>query len=86
MSHGQSQWATLPPIPDEEGFAGLFAGVSDNMLICAGGANFPHKKPWEGGIKQWYDHIYILDEPGGKWRRSDTRLPVAQGVWNYCQP
>jgi len=78
----QSQWATLPPIPDDEGFAGLYAGVSDNRLICAGGANFPHKKPWEGGIKQWYDHIYILDEPDGKWRKSDIKIPkpLAYGV------
>ncbi|HLU88819.1 MAG TPA: hypothetical protein VKZ51_03230, partial [Cyclobacteriaceae bacterium] len=51
------KWADMPAIPDKEGFAGMYAGVSNGVLIGAGGANFPDKKPWEGGEKVWYDHI-----------------------------
>lgn len=50
----------LPPIPDTEGFAGGFAGVSNQHLIFAGGANFPDKKPWEGGKKVWSENVFVL--------------------------
>jgi N-acetylneuraminic acid mutarotase len=58
----------LPPVPDERGFAGSFAGVSNGALIVAGGTHFPDKMPWEGGTKLWYDTIYALDKPNGQWR------------------
>lgn len=51
-------WSQLPSLPDKEGFAGCFAGVSDGYLLVAGGANFPDKKPWENGKKVWYDDVY----------------------------
>jgi len=63
----QWEWKPLPPLPDKEGFAGPFAGVSHGVLLVAGGANFPAKKPWEGGIKVWYDTIFALDRPDGRW-------------------
>jgi N-acetylneuraminic acid mutarotase len=50
----------LPPLPDAEGFAGAFAGISENHLLAIGGANFPEKKPWEGGTKVWSDRVYAL--------------------------
>ena len=50
----------LPPIPDPEGFAGGFAGVSNHHLLFAGGANFPNKKPWEGGKKVWSEAVFAL--------------------------
>ncbi|MCI0705493.1 MAG: hypothetical protein L0241_30910 [Planctomycetia bacterium] len=68
----------LPPLPDKEGFAGMFAGVSDGKLIAAGGANFPNKKPWEGGTKKWYDTIFVLDRPDGKWQ-AEGKLPRKLG-------
>lgn len=37
------QWKQLPSIPDEEGFAGMYSGVSNGVLVVAGGANFPDK-------------------------------------------
>ncbi|WP_375584027.1 sodium/solute symporter [Cyclobacterium xiamenense] len=75
-------WRNFPPIPDQEGFAGMFAGVSDDRLIVAGGANFPEKRPWEGGQKVWYDHIYVLDAVDGVWQKSGKKLPqpLAYGV------
>lgn len=62
------RWERLPPLPDREGFAGPFAGVSHEMLLVAGGANFPEKEPWEGGKKVWHDTIFALDRPNGEWR------------------
>ncbi len=57
----------VPPLPDREGFAGPFAGVSNGVLVVAGGANFPDKKPWDGGKKVWSDAVFVLDKPDGKW-------------------
>jgi N-acetylneuraminate epimerase len=62
------RWERLPSLPDKEGFAGPFAGASRGVLLVAGGANFPEKKPWEGGKKVWYDTVYALDRPDGEWR------------------
>ena len=61
-------WKTLPPIPDQEGFAGSFAGIVDAKLFVAGGANFPDAKPWEGGTKVWYDKIFLLETPSSTWQ------------------
>ena len=41
------------------GIAGAFSGISNGNLIIAGGANFPEKKPWEGGVKTFCDRIYV---------------------------
>jgi N-acetylneuraminate epimerase len=68
------QWRSLPPIPDREGFAGPLAGTSGGALIVAGGANFPDRRPWEGGTKRWSDSIYVL-EPGIDAWRIVGRLP-----------
>jgi N-acetylneuraminic acid mutarotase len=68
------RWSMLPPLPDPEGFAAPFTGVAGGTLIVAGGANFPDRRPWEGGIKQWYDRVYGLDQPDGAWRELG-RLP-----------
>jgi N-acetylneuraminic acid mutarotase len=75
---GHLQWSKLPPIPDREGFAGPFAGVSGGALIVAGGANFPGKKPWEGGTKVWHDKVFVLEEADGQWREAG-RLPAPIG-------
>jgi N-acetylneuraminic acid mutarotase len=72
------EWKQLPPLPDKEGFAGSFAGVSNGALIVAGGSNFPDKKPWERGKKIWYDSIFVLDRPDGEWKLAG-RLPRPLG-------
>ena len=68
----------LPPLPDQEGFAGAFAGTTHGSLIVAGGANFPDKKPWEGGAKVWTDRVFVLEQPSGEWKRAG-KLPRALG-------
>lgn len=69
----------LPPIPDPEGFAGMFAGVSNGALLCMGGANFPDKKPWEGGQKIWYPNIYVLEDENSQWQKLPETLPDPRG-------
>jgi len=71
-------WKQLPPLPDREGFAGSYAGVSGGALLVAGGANFPEKRPWEGGTKIWYDRVFVL-EPGATAWRDGGHLPNGGG-------
>ena len=72
------EWKAFPSVPDAEGFAGMYAGVSNGVLLAAGGANFPDKKPWEGGQKIWYDTVWMLNKPDGEWRKVGA-LPSARG-------
>ena len=71
-------WRELAPLPDERGFAGAYAGVSGDALIVAGGTHFPDKMPWEGGVKSWFDDVYVLEKPDGSWRKVG-KLPRASG-------
>lgn len=74
----ESAWSRLPSLPDAEGFAGSFVGVSGETLLVAGGTNFPDKRPWEGGTKIWYDTVFALETPDGSWRKAG-HLPKANG-------
>jgi N-acetylneuraminate epimerase len=78
---GLGRWTQLASIPDQEGFAGPFAGVSNGVLLVAGGANFPDKKPWEGGEKVWHDGVYVLEKPDATWKTAGKLpRPLAYGV------
>jgi len=73
--------AMLPAVPDAIGYAGAFTGVIGNLLLAAGGANFPEGvMPWNGGRKLWHDTLYMLNlttqEAGWK---IIGRLPKANG-------
>ncbi len=75
------KWHPLPPLPDAEGFAAMFAGTCGDALMLAGGANFTGKRPWEGGIKQWYDTVWQLETPAGPWQQvGRLPQPTAYGV------
>ena len=78
MSAQEPDWKQLRPLPDPEGFAAMFAGVSGDALVVAGGANFPAKRPWEGGTKVWYDDVWVLDKLDGAWRKAG-KLPKPLG-------
>ncbi|HOX39173.1 MAG TPA: sodium/solute symporter [Candidatus Brocadiia bacterium] len=60
------KWGELPELPPapgrdiQPGVAGPFVGIHNDILLVAGGANFPDGMPWEGGRKVWHDNIYVL--------------------------
>lgn len=79
-------WTQLPALPEKEGLASCFAGVSHGAILVGGGANFPDKKPWQGGTKVWHDAIYLLTPENEASRQGAWRLagklprPLAYGV------
>lgn len=87
------QWTVAASLPNNNkdtiphpGVAGAFAGVNNNVLIIAGGANFPAGMPWEGGKKMYHNEIYILTHQSGKKYRWFTKKkfllsqPIAYGA------
>ena len=79
--------AVLPPSEGQSkslGFAGPINGVSNNVFIIAGGANFPNGLPWEGGKKYYSNEIFILQKEGedfawNKKAKKSLPAPIA-----YC--
>ena len=48
-------WSRGPAIPDADGFAGAYAGVSNGVLLLAGGTNFPgNRRSWTNGTNGIY--------------------------------
>ena len=75
------RWERLPDIPNPEGFAGTFAGVSGGALIVAGGANIPKDKWAEDFRKVWSDSVFVLENPTGSWRLGgELPRPLGYGV------
>jgi len=75
------EWSPLPDLPDPLGVAGPFAGVHNDALLVAGGANFP-KPIWESE-KTWHDpiHVLIKRDDGYQWTSGGTLpRPVAYGA------
>jgi len=82
-------WEIITEIPSgnsdsHPGFAGTFAGISNERMIIAGGANFPNGMPWEGGTKSWSDDIFVLRKEEGvyMWNAKTFKLPhrIAYGA------
>jgi cyclically-permuted mutarotase family protein len=80
-------WQEIGVIPSymedgaQSGLASPFSGYHNGVVIIAGGCNFPGKPVYEGGLKRYYDHIYILDEKGNiSISRSKFPVPVAYGA------
>jgi N-acetylneuraminic acid mutarotase len=67
--------AAILPAPDglnrSLGVAGPVQGVSNGVLVVAGGSNFPGKMPWDGGKKVYYSKVYILEYSSGKYIWND---------------
>lgn len=80
-SAAELHWSKLPPIPDEQGFAAPFAGVSGGALVVAGGANFPGDKWADTTAKKWHDSVFVLTRPDGRWQLAGKLpRPLAYGV------
>ena len=74
-------WKELPSLPDELGVAGPFAGVHNDALIVAGGANFP-QPVWENE-KVWRDRVFVLTNSGDEFVWYDggkLARPIAYGA------
>jgi solute:Na+ symporter, SSS family len=78
------QFSSLPDlIPNsgcnvQPGLAGPYAGVDNDVLILAGGANFPDELPWEGGTKVYYNEIFVLQKTEGEeysWKLMKEKIP-----------
>ena len=69
---------TFAELPDKHGYAGMYCGVSGDVLLCAGGANFPVEPLAMGGVKVWSDRIYLLKSPSAGWEEVGA-LPKACG-------
>lgn len=59
-------WQALPDLPcagytPSPGVSAPFAGIHNNMLIVAGGCNFPDVPVADGGTKKYHNTIYVLD-------------------------
>lgn len=52
----------LPPLSGQNkaiGVAGPVTGIHNNILLIAGGANFPDGFPWQGGKKKYYKEGFV---------------------------
>ena len=68
-------WKTLPDMPEPLGVGGPYAGISNNVLIVAGGAHFPVSL-FDGGVKRWIDTMHVLSCDGDDCRwENGFRLP-----------
>jgi SSS family solute:Na+ symporter len=81
------KWTNLPPLPDKFGLGGPIVGVHNDVLIVAGGANFPDGAPWkiEGvtpGKKVWHSDVLVLEDEKGVWKKSG-QLPASR-AYSAC--
>ena len=81
------QWRKLPDLPNAHGVAGPFAGVHQDALIVAGGANFPDGVPWhptpqgEKSLKTYHNviHVLVRTDVGQRQTMSDQGQEGASG-------
>lgn len=65
------EWSAPVELPSADGvakqpgLAGPVAGIINNSLLVAGGANFPDGMPWEGARKIYQDEIYFFEKENG---------------------
>ena len=73
------EWTPLPSLPNTPGVASPFVGTSGDVLLVAGGANFPDAPPWQNGTKVWHDDVYALIDQ--EWRVvGKLPKPMAYGI------
>ena len=59
-------WKIFDSLPSTNGklsigYAGPVIGVHNDMMVIAGGANFPDAMPWMGGKKQYHQEAFVID-------------------------
>lgn len=66
------EWSVAALLPSEDGIreqpgvAGPVAGIIDDHLLVAGGANFPDGMPWRGAKKIYQDDLYLFEKKNGQ--------------------
>ena len=86
------QWEVAAELPADSGmqyslgFAGPVTGTINNVLIVAGGANFPYAMPWDGGKKKYYKEGYIYTRTQDKIVLTEKKftLPAALAYAASC--
>lgn len=75
-----SSWKAIPEIPGALGLAGPFVGVHNDVLLVAGGANFP--EPVWDNEKVWHSRLYALPLTGARQWQVPGSLPrsIAYGA------
>ena len=73
------KWGIVGKLPADAsgnpsiGVAGPVAGIHNEAMLLAGGANFPDAPPWEGGKKAIHrDGTVLKRTQDGKWEASGT--------------
>lgn len=85
----QVQWKTIAQLQNADGsislgFAGAINGISNDVLIVTGGANFQEKMPWEGGKKQYSKEIHVLQKCNNKYSwHKEVKSTLAEPI-AYC--
>ncbi len=80
---------SVPPAMGQEkalGLAGAIAGKINDLLIIAGGSNFPDSMPWLGGKKRYYDEVHVLQQnsDGIFVAQATSKLPLRVGYSASC--
>lgn len=87
----QLDWSVAFSIPGaaegtvHPGLAGPIVGVCDSFLLIGGGANFPDKLPWEGGVKAYHRQVYVYKKTKNAEELMDrVELPVDLAYGASC--
>lgn len=76
-----ARWSAVLPVDSADGYgygvsAPFIGALPDGRIVVAGGCNFPERPAARGGVKRYYDNIYILDTVTERWQPFGT-LPQA---------
>lgn len=80
------KWCELSDLPNTGGVAGAFSGISNDVLIVAGGTNFPEPLFINGQVnpkakKTWYDDVYLLESQSKSWQKMNSLPhPIGYGA------
>lgn len=78
---GGLHWDRLSDLPDSQGFAGAFVGVSDGALLFAGGANVVGDLWADPLNKKWTDRAFVFEKSNRVWQVArPLTQPKAYGV------
>lgn len=84
--HNEVTYSELPPlrVSGQQGVSGAYAGMAGGKMLVAGGCNFPGVPAARGGEKQFYDTVYLYEDPASVHHRWEVAghlpRPAAYGV------